>query len=78
MFRGYHPRLHLLRCADSSRWALLSLPDHSRSGLGLGLGLGFGFGFRLGLAMPDHGSPVNGALLVLKPNASLYEEGLGA
>ena len=46
------PRLHLLRCADSSRWALLSLPDHS--------------------------SPVNGALLVLKPNASLYEEGLGA
>ena len=52
VFRGYHPRLHLLRCADSSRWALLSLPDHS--------------------------SPVNGALLVLKPNASLYEEGLGA
>ena len=28
--------------------------------------------------MPDHSSPVNGALLVLKPNASLYEEGIGA
>ena len=66
MPRGLHPRapgyapeapaarewLRVLRCANQSGWALLSLPDHS--------------------------SPVNTALLVLRPNASLYREGVAA
>ena len=52
-FRRWRRRwLRVLRCANQSGWALLSLPDHS--------------------------SPVNTALLVLRPNASLYREGVAA